>query len=103
MPTARRFASWQSDLAHNRRSSSAKRRARRYGHESQRELRGTDASDATLEVLTHQLSVFETPADDEKTIVQLIDTDTDPQMLQALRGDCGDPRAMKLSYVNRRS
>ena len=48
-----------------------------------RVARGTDASDATLEVLTHQLSVFETPADDEKTIVQLIDTDTDPQMLQA--------------------
>ena len=48
-----------------------------------RVARGTDASDATLEVLAHQLSVFETPADDEKTIVQLIDTDTDPQMLQA--------------------
>lgn len=48
-----------------------------------RVARGTDASDATLDVLTHQLGVFETPDGDEKAIVKLIDTDTDPQTLRA--------------------
>ena len=84
MPTARRFASWQSDLAHQPAIifCEAPRETLR-ARVAARVARGTDASDATLEVLTHQLSVFETPTDDEKTIVQLIDTDTDPQMLQA--------------------
>ena len=44
---------------------------------------GTDASDATLEVLAHQLGAFETPADDEMEIMQSIDTDTDPRSLSA--------------------
>ncbi len=44
---------------------------------------GTDASDATLDVLTDQLGALETPAGDENAIVKLIDTDTDPQTLRA--------------------
>ena len=48
-----------------------------------RAAHGTDASDATLEVLAYQLGVFETPDDDENAIVKLIDTDTDPQTLRA--------------------
>ncbi|MGZ9059055.1 MAG: AAA family ATPase, partial [Burkholderiaceae bacterium] len=43
---------------------------------------GTDASDATLDVLTYQLGVFETPEGAEKVIVK-INTDTDPQTLRA--------------------
>ena len=48
-----------------------------------RVARGTDASDATLDVLARQLGAFETPADDEKALVQSIDTDTDPPVLRA--------------------
>jgi predicted kinase len=44
---------------------------------------GSDASDATLDVLTYQLGVFETPDGDEKAIVKRIDTDTDPRTLRA--------------------
>jgi len=44
---------------------------------------GTDASDATLDVLTYQLGVFETPDGDEKELVKLMDTDTDPRTLRA--------------------
>ena len=44
---------------------------------------GTDASDATLDVLTYQLGVFEYANDDDKAILELIDTDTDPRTLRA--------------------
>lgn len=53
--------------------------------------RGTDASDATLEVLAHQLGLFEAPAGDEKALVLLIDTDTD---LQTLRARCEEIAVM---------
>ncbi len=43
--------------------------------------RGTDASDATVEVLAHQLATFEAPVDDEAALVKRIDTQTDPQTL----------------------
>jgi predicted kinase len=48
-----------------------------------RAARGTDASDATLEVLAHQLVTFEAPAENEKALGQSIDTDTDLQTLGA--------------------
>ena len=46
-----------------------------------RAAHGTDASDATLEVLAHQLAAFETPGGDEKAIVKWIDTNTEHPML----------------------
>jgi uncharacterized protein len=48
-----------------------------------RAAHGTDASDATLEVLAHQLAAFEAPGEDEKTIVKWIDTNIEHQMLSA--------------------
>ena len=66
-----------------------------------RAQRGTDASDATLEVLAHQLGAFEAAADDEKEFLQSIDTDTDPQTLSARCAElaarlrsAGSPRAV---------
>jgi predicted kinase len=48
-----------------------------------RAARGNDVSDATLEVLAHQVSALEAPADGEKALLQSIDTDTDFQTLAA--------------------
>ena len=44
---------------------------------------GSDASDATLDVLNYQLGIFETPDGDDKAIVKGIDTDTDSRTLRA--------------------
>jgi aminoglycoside phosphotransferase family enzyme/predicted kinase len=74
-----------------------------------RVVRGTDASDATLEVLAHQLAAFEAPAEDEKPIVKWIDTNTEPQTLAArcaelaarLRSE-GSPRGVLATSIDDR-
>jgi predicted kinase len=50
---------------------------------AQRLASGHDASDATRDVLAHQLAGFEWPAGDEAPFVHPIDTDTDAATLAA--------------------
>jgi hypothetical protein len=48
-----------------------------------RAARGTDASDATPEVLAHQLATFEAIGEDERETTRRIDTEADPVTLAA--------------------